>query len=178
MPWPLRRETVLPDEPWAVRPGPPVQVWHPPVGEPTLRSDVEGQEELFPEHLAEALAPGDPVFFISDLMMDEVSLQYCYNALAATSEDGVILAVEITTSPRDVSLLVPMVEAVKANTGRRLGIAIADNGYLSESNLKQLRRKRQRCLVAAGREGKKPTKWPKGRLTRRMLRPARVPQTG
>ena len=105
----------------------------------------------------------------------EGSLQYCYNAQVATSEDGIIVAADVTASARDVGQLVPMVEAVKANTGRRPGIAVADNGYLSESNLEQLRRKRQRCLVAAGREGKKPTSWPKGRLTQRMHRILRLP---
>jgi transposase len=103
------------------------------------------------------------------------SLQYCYNAQAATSEDGVIVAAEITTSPRDVGQLVPMVDAVKASTGRRPGIAIADNGYLSEANLEQLGGQRQRCLVAAGRDGKKPTKWPTGRRTQRMHRILRLP---
>jgi hypothetical protein len=77
--------------------------------------------------------------------------------------------------PRDVGQLVPMVEAVKANTGRRPGIAVADNGYLSESNLAQLGKKRQRCLIAAGREGKKPTGWPTGRRTQRMHRILRLP---
>jgi transposase len=109
------------------------------------------------------------------MMTGEGSLQYCYNAQAAASEDGVIVAAEITTSPRDVNQLVPMVEAVKANTGRRLGVAVADNGYLSESNLEQLQRKRQRCLVAAGREGKKAGRWPKGCRTQRMHRILRLP---
>ena len=109
------------------------------------------------------------------MMTGEGSLQYCYNAQAATSEDGVIVAAEITTSPRDVGQLVPMVQAVKANTGRKPGMAVADNGYLSESNLKELRRLRQRCLVAAGREGKRPTSWPNGRLTQRMHRVLRLP---
>jgi transposase len=109
------------------------------------------------------------------MMTGEGSLQYCYNAQAATSEDGVIVAAEVTTSPRDVNELVPMVEAVKANTGRRPGVAVADNGYLSESNLRQLGRKRQPCLVAVGREGRKPTAWPTGRLTRRMHRILRLP---
>jgi transposase len=109
------------------------------------------------------------------MMTGEGSLQYCYNAQAATSEDGLIVAAEITTSPRDVNQLVPMLEAVKAMTGRRPGIAVADNGYLSEANLAQLRRKRQRCLVAAGREGRRPTVWPKGRLTQQMHRVLRLP---
>jgi len=109
------------------------------------------------------------------MMTGEGSLQYCYNAQVAASEDGVIVAAEIATSPRDVGQLVPMVEAVKANTGRRPGITIVDNGYLSEANLAELGRQRQRCLVAVGREGKKPTTWPTGRLTRRMHRILRLP---
>jgi transposase len=104
----------------------------------------------------------------------EGSLQYCYNAQAATSEDGVIVAAEITTSPNDAGQLVPMVEAVQTNTGRRPGLAVADKGYLSESNLEQLQRKRQRCLIAVGREGKTPS-WPRGRRTQRMHRILRLP---
>jgi transposase len=109
------------------------------------------------------------------MLTGEGSLQYCYNAQLATSEDGVIVAAEITTSPRDVGQLVPMVEAVKANTGRRPGVAVADNGYLSESNLEQLSRQRQRCLVAVGREQKKASRWPEGRCTQRMHRILRFP---
>jgi transposase len=109
------------------------------------------------------------------MVTGEGSLQYCYNAQAATSEDGVIIAAAITTSVRDVGQLVPMVEAVKANTGRRPGIVMADNGYLSESNLEQLGNKRQRCLIAAGQEGKPPTRWPTGRRTQRMHRILRLP---
>jgi transposase len=109
------------------------------------------------------------------MVTGEGSLQYCYNAQAATSEDGVIGAAAITTSVRDVGQLVPMVEAVKANTGRRPGIVRADNGYLSESNLEQLGKKRQRCLIAAGQEGKTPTRWPTGRRTQRMHRILRLP---
>lgn len=109
------------------------------------------------------------------MVTGEGSLQYCYNAQAATSEDGVIVAAEITTSVRDVGQLVPMVEAVTANTGRRPGIVVADNGYLSESNLEQLGRRRQRCLLAVGRDGKKAMRWPKGRRTQRMHRILRLP---
>lgn len=109
------------------------------------------------------------------MMTGEGSLQYCYNAQAATSEDGIIVAAEVTTSPRDVGQLVPMVEEVKANTGRRPEIVVADNGYLSEANLEQLGKTRQRCLIAAGRESKKPTRWPTGRRTQRMHRILRLP---
>src|SRR5258705_6287936 len=36
------------------------------------------------------------------MLTDEGALQYCFNAQAGTSEDGVIVAVEITTSVRDI----------------------------------------------------------------------------
>jgi transposase len=109
------------------------------------------------------------------MLTGEGALQYCYNAQAAASEDGIIVAVEVTTSVRDVGQLVPMVEAVTANTGRRPGIVVADNGYLSESNLAQLARQRQRGLLAVGRDGKKAMRWPKGRRTQRMHRILRLP---
>ncbi len=109
------------------------------------------------------------------MMTGEGSLQYCYNAQLATSEDGIIVAAEVTTSPRDVHALVPMVEAVEENTGEAAETVLADNGYLSEDNLEQLRRRRQRCLVATGRERKKVSRWPRGRETRRMHRIMRLP---
>jgi len=98
----------------------------------------------------------------------EGALTYCYNAQAATSEDGIAVAAEIATGPNDAPLLVPMVEAVKQNTGESPGTVLADTGYLSEANLVVLRRRRQRCLVAVGREGKKAPRWPKGHFTQRM----------
>jgi len=51
---------------------------------------------------------------------------------------------------------------------------VADNGYLSESSLEQLHRRRQRVLVAVGREGKRPEKWPTGCFTQRMHRILRL----
>jgi transposase len=105
----------------------------------------------------------------------EGGLTYCYNAQAATSEDGIVVAAEIVNNPNDAPQLLPMLDAVKANTGQRPEVVLADNGYLSEGNLKACRRRRQRCLVAVGREGKKPSKWPEGKWTRRMHRTLRLP---
>ena len=107
------------------------------------------------------------------MMTGEGSLQYCYNAQAATSEDGVIVATGVTASPLDVQQLVPMVEAVQTTTRRKPGVVVADAGYLSESNLRRLHAKRQRCLVAV--RGRKPRKWPRGRHTQRMHRLLRLP---
>ena len=46
------------------------------------------------------------------MMTGEGSLHYCYNAQVAASEDGVIVATGVTTSPLDVQQLVPMLEAI------------------------------------------------------------------
>ena len=105
----------------------------------------------------------------------EGSLTYCYNAQAATSADGIVVAAEVVNTPNDAPELMPMLDAVKKNTGHRPEVALADNGYLSEANLRACRRRRQRCLVAVGREAKKPTKWPNGKWTRRMHRTLRLP---
>ena len=74
------------------------------------------------------------------MMKTEGSLQYCYNAQLATSEDGLIVANELTEKANDYEQLEPMVEAIETNTSQRAGILLADNGYLSESNLKALER--------------------------------------
>jgi transposase len=107
------------------------------------------------------------------MMTGEGSLQYCYNAQLAANEDGVIVANGVTTSPLDVQQLVPMVEEIQATTRRKPGVVVADAGYLSEKNLKQLRKKRQRCLVAV--RGRKRTRWPRGSETQRMHRLLRLP---
>ncbi len=41
----------------------------------------------------------------------------------------VIVANEVTTSPLDVQQLVPMVEEIKATTGRKPDIVVAGAGY-------------------------------------------------
>jgi transposase len=104
----------------------------------------------------------------------EGAMQYCYNAQAAVSEDGIIVATGLSTSTSDAPELVPMVEAARANTGKRLKVVLADAGYRSEENFRKLRRRRQRCVVAVGREGKR-AKWPKGSCTQRMHRMMRLP---
>jgi transposase len=104
----------------------------------------------------------------------EGAMQYCYNAQAAVSEDGIIVATGLSTSPSDAPELVPMVEAARANTGERPEVVLADAGYRSERNFRTLHRRRQCCVVAVGREGKR-VPWPKGRWTQRMHRMMRLP---
>lgn len=105
----------------------------------------------------------------------EKAFAYCYNAQAATSEDGIIVATELSASPDDRTQLVPMIDAVQKNTGSSPEMVLVDKGYLTEENLQEMDRRGQRCLIAVGREGKKPAKWPKGSATQRMHRILRLP---
>ena len=105
----------------------------------------------------------------------EKAFAYCYNAQAAASEDGIIVATGLSASPDDRPQLIPMLDAVEKNTGERPAVGLADTGYLTEENLEKLHRRGQRCLVAVGREGKKPAKWPAGVATQRMHRLLRLP---
>jgi hypothetical protein len=105
---------------------------------------------------------------------NDAALTYGYNAQAAASEDGFIVATAVVTTASDSAQLVPMLEAVRTTTGERPGVGLADKGYLTEATLGVLRRRRQRCLIAVGREGK-AARWPRGRYTRRMHRILRLP---
>ncbi len=109
----------------------------------------------------------------ANMMKTEGSLQYCYNAQAATSEDGLIVANDLTEKANDYEQLEPLVEAIEANTGEPAGIVLADNGYLSESNLKALERRGQRALIAV--RGRKSSRWPQQPRAQRMHRILRLP---
>jgi hypothetical protein len=102
------------------------------------------------------------------------ALTYAYNAQVAASEDGFIVATALGTSASDSAQLVPMLDAVRATAGGRPGVLLADKGFLTEAALQGLQRRRQRCLVAVGREGKS-SRWPRGRATQRMHRLLRLP---
>jgi transposase len=104
----------------------------------------------------------------------EGALAYCYNAQAAVSEDGIIVATELSTTPRDEASLEPVLDEIEAHTGERPERVLADKGYLTEQTLEAMKTRQQKCLMAVGREGK-PAKWPKGSLTRKMHRTLRLP---
>lgn len=109
------------------------------------------------------------------MMTGEGSLAYCYNAQAAVSEDGIIVATELSTTPRDEASLEPVLDEVEANTGECPDRVLADKGYLTEGSLRAMEARRQKCLIAVGREGKRAT-WPKrSPLTQKMHRTLRLP---
>jgi IS5 family transposase len=109
------------------------------------------------------------------MRLGDGALSYAYNAQAAVSADGIVVASGLTTAVRDTEQLGPMVTAVTTTTGEPPTVVLADKGYLTEENLARLRGQGQRCLLAVGREGKAPARWPRGRETQRMHRVLRLP---
>jgi transposase len=76
-----------------------------------------------------------------------------YNAQAAVDADHqVIVAQGLTNNAADAPQLAPMLQAIKANTGRQARELSADAGYCSEDNLKELNRRHIRGYVATGRQ--------------------------
>jgi transposase len=79
-----------------------------------------------------------------------------YNAQTAVDEQAlIIVAAELCNNAADVGQLVPMLEAVKNNTGQAPEQALADAGYRSEDNFKALSDSGTELVVAMGREGKR-----------------------
>jgi transposase len=79
-----------------------------------------------------------------------------YNAQTAVDDTAhIIVAAELGNNAADVQQLVPMLRAVKANTGEFPGQGLADAGYRSEDNFKQLADLSIDMVVSLGREGKR-----------------------
>jgi transposase len=79
-----------------------------------------------------------------------------YNAQTAVDEQAhIILAAELNNNAADVGQLVPMLKAVKDNTGYDPKQALADAGYRSEQNFQALANSPTELVVAMGREGKR-----------------------
>jgi transposase len=137
-----------------------------------VRAQLEREkgEALKPKHQKSLADPEANMMRVGN----DGALTYAYNAQAATSEDGLIVAVALTTTVPDSPLAVPMVAAVRTMTGEAPGCALMDKGYLSEANLAMLRAQGQSCLIAVGREGK-GARWPRGAETQRMHRLLRLP---
>jgi flagellar biosynthesis GTPase FlhF len=80
-----------------------------------------------------------------------------YNAQAAVDGKAqIIVAHELTTSTGDHSQLMPLIDGIQANLGRKPQQASADSGYLSEANLASLEQRGIDGYIATGR-AKRPT---------------------
>lgn len=79
-----------------------------------------------------------------------------YNAQTAVDDTGhIIIAAELGNNASDVEQLVPMLQAVRDNTGQLPKQVLADAGYRSEKNFEDLADSRIELVVALGREGKR-----------------------
>jgi len=79
-----------------------------------------------------------------------------YNAQTAVDDTAhIIVAAELGNNAADVGQLVPMLQAVKDNTGQAPRQALADAGYRSEQNFEALADSPTELVVAMGREGKR-----------------------
>jgi Transposase DDE domain len=75
-----------------------------------------------------------------------------YNAqLAVDGAHQVIVAHDVKAAQNDAPELPAMLAQVRANTGRQVVELSADNGYFSESNLRELKKRRVRGYIAPGR---------------------------
>jgi len=75
-----------------------------------------------------------------------------YNAqLAVDSEHQVIVAQHVVNEQADAPHLPLMLMKIRSNTGHQADELSADNGYFSESNLRELRKRRVRGFIAPGR---------------------------
>lgn len=65
------------------------------------------------------------------------------------------MAAEVGNNAADVGQLLPMLKAVRDNTGQAPEHLLADAGYRSEKNLQDLAGSGVDAVVALGREGKR-----------------------
>jgi transposase/IS5 family transposase len=82
---------------------------------------------------------------------------YSYNAQTAVDETAhIIVAAEVLNTSSDVHQLVPVLEAVKANTKADPKQVLADAGYRSEEEMAKLAKQlpETELVIALGREGK------------------------
>src|SRR5260370_42410016 len=80
-----------------------------------------------------------------------------YNAQAAVDAGAqIIVAHELTQCGNDQGQLVPLIEAIEPNLGRKPEQASADSGYRSESNLEALEAHGVDGYVAPGRAQHSP----------------------
>jgi transposase len=90
----------------------------------------------------------------SQIMIGRDGFIQAYNAQAAV--DGhrqIILAHRLSNNPDDHAALVPLVDGVTANTGRKPTEISGDAGFCSEANLTELGERNIRAYLATGRAG-------------------------
>jgi transposase len=88
----------------------------------------------------------------SRIMKSKDGFVQAYNAQAAVdAEAQIIVAQHVSQSGGDSGQLVPLIDAIESNLGRKPAQASADAGYCSEANLTALEARNIDGYVAAGR---------------------------
>jgi transposase len=95
----------------------------------------------------------------SRIMKSKNGFEQSYNAQVAVDEEHqLVVAAEVTQNAADSGQLLPVLDAVEANTGSPPERVLADSGYRSEDNFNELEGREIDGYVALGREGKKVLK--------------------
>jgi transposase len=103
-----------------------------------------GASADLPSHRVPATAAGVPTDAAqrnftdpdSRIMVKNGVFLQAFNAHVAVSDAQIIVAHALTSQPPDAEHLIPMLERVRENTGGRPDVFTADNGYLSEKNVR------------------------------------------
>ncbi len=104
------------------------------------------------------------------MLNGQKAFQQSYNAQVAVDEKAqIIVATDVVQCASDSSSLIPMIQEVMKNTGRKPKCFLADAGYRSEASFRLLEQQKITALVALGREGRKPLGVEKNPATQRML---------
>ena len=89
----------------------------------------------------------------SRIMPTKNGFEQCFNAQAAVdAEAQVIVACDVVATSADCPQLLPMMDKVKANLGRKPKVCSADAGFCSETNLEGLATRHIRAYIATGRQ--------------------------
>lgn len=90
-----------------------------------------------------------------------------YNAqIAVEPALGLIVAQALTQEANDKNQLLPMIDAVKRQSGQKVDEVLADSGYCSEQNLREAARRKVDLYVATGKQkhNEPPPTSPRGRI--------------
>jgi transposase len=88
----------------------------------------------------------------SRIMKGKDGFVQAYNGqIAVDAQAQIIVAQDVTQCAADSGQLIPMVDAVEANLGRKPEQASADSGYCSEDNLEALEKRDVDGYIATGR---------------------------
>jgi transposase len=89
----------------------------------------------------------------SRIMPTKNGFEQCFNAQAAVdAEAQVIVACDVVATSADCPQLLPMVDRIKTNLGRKPNVCSADAGYCSEANLEGMATRKIRAYLATGRQ--------------------------